>query len=155
MAAMLIRTYQAIANLRRLTLILWRSDPEAVPEPYEQLHKSYTENAGQIPVITGPEMLLAYGLIPGQENWDKIDWFPVSGGAGALKGFPRTYLINTSKEALRDDAKVMEMALKDAGVPVRRDVLLGLPHYFWCFGLENAGKRFRTALVEGIKWVVS
>lgn len=44
----------------------------------------------------------------------------------ASKGFPRTYLINTSKEALRDDAQVMETALKDAGVQVKRDVLPGL-----------------------------
>ena len=108
-----------------------------------------------MPVVTGADMLLAYDAAPGRENVDKVEWFPVSGGANALKGFPRTYIIHTDKEACRDDGVVMQAALKDADVPVRLNVLPALPHYFWCFGLKNAGQRFRDLVVEGTKWAVN
>ena len=71
----------------------------------------------------------------------------------ALRGFPRTYIINTGREANRDDGAVLEATLKDAGVAVKRDNLPALPHYFWCFPLEKAGARFRQTLVDGIKWI--
>lgn len=86
-----------------------------------------------MPVVTGPEMLMAYDAIPGRENVDRIEWFPVSGGVTALKSFPRTYIIHTDKEACRDDGVVMQAALKDAGVPVKLHIQPALPHYFWCF----------------------
>ena len=76
-------------------------------------------------------MLMAFQFIIGEAGTKNIDWFPLAGGADALKGFPRTYIINTDKEALRDDGRVLEAALNDAGVPVKRDNLPGLPHYFW------------------------
>jgi acetyl esterase/lipase len=125
-----------------------------VPEPYQHLHKSYVENGGTVPVITGAEMLMAYNAIPGRENVGKVEWFPVSGGTTALKDFPRTYIIHTDKEACRDDGRVLEAALRDADVPVKLEVLPALPHYFWCFGLKNAGHRFRSAFVEGVKWAL-
>ena len=99
-------------------------------------------------------MQMAYAVNPGRENVDKVEWFPVSGGTTALKGFPRTYLINAGREACRDDSTVMQAALQDAGVPVKSDTLPNLPHYFHCFGLQNAGQRFRDALVSGTTWAV-
>jgi acetyl esterase/lipase len=71
-------------------------------------------------------MLMAYDVIPGRENVDKVEWFPLSGGATALKGFPRTYIIHTDKEACRDDGVVMQAALNDADVPVKLDILTAL-----------------------------
>lgn len=32
------------------------------------------------------------------------------------------------------------MALKEAGGRARREVMLGLPHYYWCFPLRDKGK---------------
>lgn len=99
-------------------------------------------------------MQLVYNINPGREKLGKVEWFPVSGGATALKGFPRTYIIHAEREACRDDGVVMEAALNDAGVPVKLDILPRLPHYFQCFGLKNAGQRFRNAVVDGARWVV-
>ena len=128
--------------------------PEMVPEQYQHLHKSYVDNGGPVPIVTGDEMKMAFDQIVGKAGTKNVDFFPLVGGANALKGFPRTYIINTDKEALRDDGLVLEAALKDAGVPVKRDNLPGLPHYFWCFPVEKAGKRFRDTLVQGIKGLV-
>ena len=103
--------------------------PDAVPEEYKHLHKSYVENGGPVPVVDGKKMLEAYEEIAPQ--YREAEFFPVSGGAKALKGFPKTYITSTSKEANRDDGLVMEHGLKDAGVEVKRDVFKGLPHYYW------------------------
>lgn len=129
--------------------------PDTVPKGYEHLHQSYKENAGPIPVVTGDDMLSAYEMIVGPAGYRNVEWFPLVGGKDALKGFPKTYIINTDKEALRDDGTVLEAVLKDVDVPVKRDNLPGLPHYFWCFPVQEAGNRFRKTLVDGIKWVVN
>lgn len=76
-------------------------------------------------------MRFAFEVVVGQAGFRNVNWFPLVGGADTLQGFPRTYIINSEKEALRDDGRVLEAALEDVGVPVKRDVLSGLPHYFW------------------------
>lgn len=126
--------------------------PDAVPQKYKHLHVSYVENGGD--VLTGDTMLAAYKLLVGDSGIKNMDWFPVTGAPESLKGFPRTYITNTDKEALRDDGTVLEAALRDAGVAVKRDNMPALPHYFWRFPIEKAGARFREILVEGTKWVV-
>lgn len=152
MSGMFLRTYQITLRAKPADTSLLNTDPDAVPKQYQELHTSYVENGGQVPVITGEEMRMAYELIPGRENVDKVEWFPLSGAPTALKGFPRTYLIHTDREACRDDSTVMEAALKDAGVPVKRDMIPNLPHYFHCFGLKHAGQRFRSDVLDGARW---
>ena len=127
--------------------------PEAVQERYKHLHNSYIENGGPVPIVTGADMLLAYEGVVGAGQIKNVNLFPIAGGKEALKSFPRAYIIGTSKEACRDDSTVLEAALTDAGVSVRRDNLPALPHYFWIFPVQLAGSRFREALVEGMKWI--
>lgn len=128
--------------------------PDAVPAKYKDLHVSYVENGGNTPVVSGEMMLLAYQLIPGEQKIKDVDLFPVAAAPESLKGFPRTYIVNTGKEALRDDGAVLEAGLRDAGVEVKRDCMPALPHYFWVFPIEKAGVKFRDTLVEGIQWVL-
>lgn len=99
-------------------------------------------------------MKMALGKVAGEAALDDITQFPLHGAPESLKGFPRTYVINTDKEALRDDGTVLEAVLKNLEIPVKRDVMPGLPHYFWCFPVQHAGQRFRDLLIEGARWVV-
>lgn len=99
-------------------------------------------------------MKLALQHIVGDAALNDVSQFPLHSAPDALKGFPRTYIIHTNKEELRDDGTVLEAALKELRVSVRRDVEIGLPHYFWCFPVRNAGQRFGDLLVEGVRWVV-
>lgn len=128
--------------------------PDVAPAKYQDLHVSYVENSGDTPVVSGDAMLGAYSMIIGKPRLDDLDWFPVAHAPESLKGFPRTYIVNTGKEALRDDGRVFEAGLKDVGVPVKRDIMPALPHYFWCFPVAKAGAEFRARLVEGIKWII-
>ena len=64
------------------------------------------------------------------------------------------YIHNTDLEAMRDDGAVLEAELNDIGVPVKRDVQIGYPHYFWCFPVKKGGAAFRDLLVNGFGWVL-
>lgn len=56
---------------------------------------------------------------------------------------------------MRDDGVVLEAALKHAGVAVKRDHYMGLPHYFWFFPqLGEKTQDFLENVAEGIRWVV-
>jgi len=71
-----------------------------------------------------------------------------------LKSFPPTYLCYCGKDPLRDDAKVLEMMLKEEGVKTKSDFYEGVPHYWWMFpGIRNAGL-FYGNLIQGCKWAV-
>lgn len=47
------------------------------------------------------------------------------------KNFPPVYFASCEFDPLRDDAYVMEEALKEAGVPTKHEHYKGFPHYFW------------------------
>ena len=126
--------------------------PDAVPDEYTDLHRSYVDNGGQVPVVTGKDMLAAYEHIVGAVGTKNLNWFPATGGAKAVAGFPPVYITNSDGEACRDDGAVLAAELKDAGVVVKRDNMLALPHYYWCFPVQKAGGIFRQTLIDGIRW---
>ena len=128
--------------------------PAAVPSRYRNLHTSYADNSGDIPVVTGDNMRLAYQMFVGEDQIGNVRWFPVANAPKSLIGFPKTYIVNTDLEACRDDGTVLEAAVKDNGIEVKRDVVPALPHYFWVFPIDKAGRAFREMLAEGIRWVL-
>jgi versiconal hemiacetal acetate esterase len=71
------------------------------------------------------------------------------------KNFPPTYFASCEYDPLRDDAYVMEAALKKAGVPTKHDHYKGFPHYFWIFPSLPEGQEFVGNLINGVKWLVS
>lgn len=106
--------------------------PDACPPEYKPLHTSYTQNGSDdIPVVNAKSAMAAFERSSGLPPYDDWTWFPQSGGAEALEYFPPTYIFNTDLECFRDDGGVLEAELRDAGVPVQRDLMEGFPHYFW------------------------
>jgi acetyl esterase/lipase len=75
-------------------------------------------------------------------------------GAEGMKGMPRTWIFNTDLEIMRDCGAVMEAEMRDSGVEVRREMMVGLPHYFWVFPVKKTGEEFRRRMVEGVRWVL-
>ncbi|KAK5730085.1 hypothetical protein LTR15_000019 [Elasticomyces elasticus] len=130
--------------------------PDAVPPKYSNLHRSMVELSGDIPFVTTDMVLSSYELLGAKPPYtdETKEWFPAMLGSDALQDMPKTYIVNCEIECMRDDGAVLEAELSDAGVDVKRDVMLGLPHYSWSFPLEKVGQRFRRNLVEGIKWVL-
>ena len=75
-----------------------------------------------------------------------------------LKDLPKSYITGCGQDTLRDDARLMRDALKQAGVPVRFDEYDGYPHYFWTFpgpSLEEPTRDYYEKLEQGVKFVLS
>lgn len=137
--------------------------PALCPEKYKKSHVSYVELGNEVPVVRWSDCETVYSLVCGYTGSSTPaegttsfpdEWFPAALGETALKQMPRTYIFNSGLECVRDDGLVLEMELKDAGVDVKRDVMEGLPHYFFAFPLVERGKEFRRLLVEGAKWAL-
>ena len=123
-----------------------------VPAEYKSLYKSYEENEKDVPIIDKNSMKIFFdhsGAKP-----DDADIF-VGLDAENHKNYPPVYLVACEKDPLRDDAYVMEAALKKAGVPTKLDFYPGLPHYFWIFSSVPESKQFVGNLINGVQWLVS
>lgn len=131
--------------------------PEVCPKEYKDHHTAYVENGGEIPVVNASDAMAAFDMLGSKEDlpaWRKGEWFPQTAGAGAFKNFPPTWIINTDLECFRDDGRVLQLELSDAGAKVKREVMEGWPHYFWCFPVIQGGNEFRGRVVQGIKWIL-
>lgn len=151
-------THRVVANGKSIAGLVLEAPfalhPDAVPAKYKSLHTSYVDNAGDIPIVTAADCHFAYATAGAGPPYSDHTWFPETGGPEALKGFPPTYIHNTDSEAMRDDGRVLEAELKDAGIAVTRDVQAGYPHYFWIFPIEKGGAAFRNMLINGFAWVL-
>lgn len=70
------------------------------------------------------------------------------------KNYPPTYITSCEFDPLRDDAYIIEAALKKAGMPTKHNHYKSLPHYFWTFPLPER-QQFLDDLVGGVKWLIS
>lgn len=101
--------------------------PDNVPQKYQAEYKSYTENGKGVPIIDRDSMDIFFNAA-GADHSDTSLWTLL---ADNHKDFPPTYITSCEYDPLRDDAKILEAALKEAGVPTKHDFYPGMPHYFW------------------------
>ncbi|EXJ94727.1 hypothetical protein A1O1_03124 [Capronia coronata CBS 617.96] len=123
-----------------------------VPAEYQAMYTSYEDNKENVPIIDKGSMKTFYehaGADP-----EDADTF-VALATENHKNFPPTYFVSCEKDPLRDDALVMEEALKKAGVPTKHDHYKGLPHIFWIFPAIPEGQQFVENLIAGVKWLIS
>ncbi|KAL1998225.1 hypothetical protein VTN02DRAFT_6622 [Thermoascus thermophilus] len=127
--------------------------PDNIPSHYHAIHTSYTDNATDVPVIDAAcmrEFYRAQAVDPAD-----ADAFVALAPKAQLARFPATYIVTTDTDPVRDDGVVIETALKEAGVPTKRDHYERLPHCFWIFpSLTEANKAFGANLLRGIHWVI-
>ncbi|KIV82066.1 hypothetical protein PV11_04202 [Exophiala sideris] len=123
-----------------------------VPAEYQSIFKAYEENKEGVPIIDKESMRNFYDLT-GVDPKDSDIFTALA--TDNHKNFPPTYFVSCEKDPLRDDATVMEAALKKAGVPTKHDYYKGLPHYFWIFPSVPEGQQFVGNLIGGVKWLIS
>lgn len=123
-----------------------------VPSEYQSIYKSYEENKEGVPIIDKESMDIFY--THAEVDPKDSDIFTAL-ATDNHKNFPPTYFASCEKDPLRDDAYVMEAALKKAGVPTKHDHYKGLPHYFWIIPSVPEGQQFVGNLIGGIKWLIS
>ena len=128
--------------------------PDATPEKYKHLMTSYVDNDGPLPFVSGSDTLGLYAFFDIGPSKTDFTLFPAAGGAEYLKGFPPTYVVSSDNDASRDDGTVLEAVLRDVGVRVKRENVLGLAHYYWSFPLPKANEKFWRMLIEGFRWTL-
>lgn len=127
-----------------------------VPSKYADKYKSYTENARGTPIIDGESMEIFFKHLEA-DGKDPSAFTILATDKHAE--FPPVYMTSCEFDPLRDDATIMELALKEAGVPVKHDYWAGFPHYFWIIppvpeGQQYVGKLIEESDVGGWMWVV-
>ncbi|WPH00347.1 Hypothetical protein R9X50_00317300 [Acrodontium crateriforme] len=123
-----------------------------VPAKYQSMYKSYTENAKDVPIIDKGSMETFYKYAEAKP--DDASCFTIL-ATDNHKKFPPTYFTSCEFDPLRDDAYVMEAALKEAGVATQHKHYPGLPHYFWIFPQVPEGQQYVADLIGGITWLKS
>jgi acetyl esterase/lipase len=128
----------------------------AVPAKYQHLHTSMIENSGEIPFVTAVMSDGVYNLLGGNPpyNDESKHWFPVTMGVEGVEDFPPTWILDCEKDCMRDDGRVLQAEMEDAGLKVKREVVKGMPHYYWAFPVQAAAEDFRKRLLAGLKWVL-
>ena len=125
---------------------------ENVPSKYASKYKSYTENADGAPVIDKESMDIFYKAARADPK-DPSCFTILATDKHAE--YPPTYFASCEFDPLRDDATIMEEALKEAGVPTKHDFYPGFPHYFWIFPPIPEAQTFVGNLLQGIEWIKS
>ena len=110
------------------------------------------DNAKDAPVIDGESMDIFFDALKADPK--DSDAFVALAEDNHAK-FPPTYITSCEFDPLRDDAFVIEKALKDAGVPTKHDHYPGFPHYFWIMPPVPEGQEYVGKLLGGIEWVKS
>ncbi|KAJ9636174.1 hypothetical protein H2204_005446 [Knufia peltigerae] len=123
-----------------------------VPEEYKSIYKAYKENEKDTPLID-KEAVRTFFEATAVDPRDST--FFTALATDNHQNFPPVYLVSCEKDPLRDDAYVMEAALKRAGVPTKHDTYKGLGHYFWIFPSLPEGQQFVENLIGGIQWLIS
>ena len=123
-----------------------------VPEEYKSQYKAYTENGTDVPVIDkgSMEIFFEHAAVDPKD----ADTF-VALATENHKNFPPVYFTACGRDPLRDDAVIMEAALKKAGVPTKLDMYDGLPHYFFIFPSLPESGQYIANLIGGVKWLIS
>ncbi|KFY93140.1 hypothetical protein V500_03885, partial [Pseudogymnoascus sp. VKM F-4518 (FW-2643)] len=108
-----------------------------IPEEYVSSYTAINGNVEDTPVINRKTMETFYHAI----DSDPADPIQFPALSKNLASFPPTYIATCEFDPLCGDGKVMELALKKAGVKVWSDYYDGYPHYFWIFSCLSDSKR--------------
>ena len=125
---------------------------DAVPEKYKSKYTAYTDNGKDAPIIDKESMDIFYKNVGADPKDPEV--FTIL-ATDYHKDFPPVYFTSCEFDPLRDDAYVMEAALKDAGVKTKHDHYEGMPHYFWIFPPVPEGQTYVGNLIQGIEWLKS
>ncbi|ESZ92801.1 hypothetical protein SBOR_6817 [Sclerotinia borealis F-4128] len=124
--------------------------PTSVPAAYKLHYQSYNENAADVPIINLETMDTFFAAVDADFH-DPRTFVTLS---QHLSSFPPTYIATCGKDPLRDDGKVLEMMLKDKGIPTKSNHYDGVPHFFWLFPGIKGGEDVLANVCEGVRFVL-
>ncbi|CAK3789826.1 Versiconal hemiacetal acetate esterase [Lecanosticta acicola] len=123
----------------------------SIPSKYASTYTAYSENASGVPIIDRESMEIFFKAVKADPQDPSLFTLLAT---DIHPSFPPTYFASCEFDPLRDDAFVMEAALRDAGVPTRHDHYKGFPHYFWIIPAVPEGREFIGKLMDGVRWLL-
>lgn len=118
-----------------------------VPEQFRRMHISAQNPAFQTSLFSRLDM---------DGPRDGLRRMPLEAPAEELEGMPRTWVQVCTNDSLYSDGACYVKLLKDAGVQVRSDVVLGWPHTFWLKAPQlHRALEAEEAMIQGLKWVAA
>lgn len=121
------------------------SGREYVPEGVRDLHTSAWDRSFDTSLL---------GAMQRDIPRDGLDTMPLEAGDESLKGMPRTWIQVCTNDVLYSDGACYAKVLRNAGVEIRTDVVLGWPHTFW-LKAPHLQRAFEAdmAMIEGLAWI--
>lgn len=121
------------------------SGREYVPEGVQDLHTSAWDRSFDTSLL---------GVMQRDVPRDGLDRMPLEAEEESLKGMPRTWIQVCTNDVLYSDGACYAKVLRNTGVDVRTDVVLGWPHTFW-LKAPHLKRAFEAdmAMIEGLAWI--
>ncbi|KAJ4416617.1 hypothetical protein N0V82_006626 [Gnomoniopsis sp. IMI 355080] len=118
-----------------------------VPEQFQHMHTSAQNPAFQTSLFSRLDM---------DGPRDGLERMPLETEVEELKNMPRTWVQVCTNDALYSDGACYVKLLRDAGVEVGVDVVVGWPHTFWLKAphLDRALEA-EEAMIQGLRWVAA
>lgn len=120
---------------------------DSVPEQFRQMHTSAQNPAFQTSIFSRLDM---------DGPRDGLTRMPLEADTQELKGMPRTWVQVCTNDSLYSDGACYVKLLKDAGIEVRSDVVVGWPHTFWLKAPQlHRALEAEEAMIQGLRWVAA
>lgn len=118
---------------------------EYVPEKFRSMHTSARDASFQTSLFSRLDM---------DGPRDGLKRMPLEAEAEELKGMARTWVQLCTNDGLYSDGACYVRLLKDAGVVVHVDVVMGWPHTFW-LKAPHLDRALATeeAMIDGLRWI--
>lgn len=98
---------------------------ETVPDKYKSEYTAYKDNGEGAPIIDKESMEIFFKALRADPH--DASCFTIL-ATDKHAEFPPTYFASCEFDPLRDDSKIMEKALNEAGVKTKHDYWPGFPH---------------------------
>lgn len=122
-----------------------RSGLEYIPERLRRFHTS----------VSSPSFLNSMSFYLGRDvPRDGLKRLPIEADVGEFSQLPKTWIQICTNDTLYSDGLCYALALKEAGVNVRLDVIHGWPHTFWLPAPHLArSAEAEDDMMTGLRWL--
>ena len=127
---------------------------ENVPDRFKDMWVSREENRDSEPVNTRGYEVILENLRPDVKS--KL-WSPMNWNTEELARVPKTYFQVSEKDPVRDDARIYEQMLREAGVETKLDSFEGGHGAFTVFAQEGNDnfEEMRTRTLDAMRWLLN
>ncbi|KAI0367135.1 hypothetical protein BV20DRAFT_586126 [Pilatotrama ljubarskyi] len=124
--------------------------PDVCPQEYQAEMRSMAENKDS-PILSRDAMVNAYTVLQGPVDDPRVSPLLWPSHAGVAPAF----IMHNGADPLRDDARILEKVLREAGVKTKSVLYPGMPHgFYYVYPEMPLSRKMYQDLREGLKWLL-